>query len=382
MRAIVLSGGGSKGSYQIGVWKALRKLKIDYDIVTGTSVGALNATFMVQKKYQKAIRLWKNINMKTIFGNHIENPKGSKELFNLYKNNFLKNKGMDTKKLQNLITQYVDINKFYQSNINFGLVTINISNKKVIQLKKDQIPKEKFCDYLMASASCYPAFQLKEIDGKKFIDGGLFDNLPINIAIDLGADEVIAIDLKAPGVKQRPKKKIKVIKIKPNNKLTNFLNFNEEGAKKNIKFGYHDTLKVFHKLSGKKYTFRNRGFQKKMEEYQKVFFHNLNTIIGHKEISKILEIKKLNINQFLLKICEQLGSDFHMDETRIYHFKKFNQKILKEANHRRKEKSNDNKTIFLYHKLRNKNFRYIKTKGLLNPKELIKALYLYTLSEV
>ena len=56
MRAIVLSGGGSKGSYQIGVWKALRKLKIDYDIVTGTSVGALNATFMDQKKYQKAIR--------------------------------------------------------------------------------------------------------------------------------------------------------------------------------------------------------------------------------------------------------------------------------------------------------------------------------------
>ena len=44
-RAIVLSGGGSKGSYQIGVWKALRKLKIDYQIVTGTSVGALNGGF-------------------------------------------------------------------------------------------------------------------------------------------------------------------------------------------------------------------------------------------------------------------------------------------------------------------------------------------------
>ena len=39
-RAIVLSGGGSKGAYQIGVWKALKKMHIDYDIVTGTSVGA------------------------------------------------------------------------------------------------------------------------------------------------------------------------------------------------------------------------------------------------------------------------------------------------------------------------------------------------------
>ena len=45
MRAVVLSGGGSKGAYEIGVWKALRKLHISYDIVTGTSVGALNAAF-------------------------------------------------------------------------------------------------------------------------------------------------------------------------------------------------------------------------------------------------------------------------------------------------------------------------------------------------
>ena len=46
-RAIVLSGGGAKGAYQIGVWKALRKLKLNYSIVTGTSVGALNGAFFV-----------------------------------------------------------------------------------------------------------------------------------------------------------------------------------------------------------------------------------------------------------------------------------------------------------------------------------------------
>ena len=57
-RAIVLSGGGSKGAYQIGVWKALRKLHINYDIVTGTSVGALNSILFVQKDYLKALKLW------------------------------------------------------------------------------------------------------------------------------------------------------------------------------------------------------------------------------------------------------------------------------------------------------------------------------------
>ena len=65
MKAIVLSGGGSKGSYQIGAWKALKKLKIKYDIVTGTSVGALNGALLVQNSYYKAVKLWKNINMKT-----------------------------------------------------------------------------------------------------------------------------------------------------------------------------------------------------------------------------------------------------------------------------------------------------------------------------
>ena len=49
MRAVVLSGGGSKGAYQIGVWKALRQLNIKYEIVAGTSVGALNGAMMVQK---------------------------------------------------------------------------------------------------------------------------------------------------------------------------------------------------------------------------------------------------------------------------------------------------------------------------------------------
>ena len=78
MRAVVLSGGGSKGSYQIGVWKALRKLKIKYDIVTGTSVGALNGALMVQNKFHKAYKLWKEINMSTLFGEDIKNPKTKK----------------------------------------------------------------------------------------------------------------------------------------------------------------------------------------------------------------------------------------------------------------------------------------------------------------
>ena len=93
MRAIVLSGGGSKGSYQIGVWKALKKLHIKYDIVTGTSVGSLNAAFMTQNTYKKAVKLYKHTNMYTLFGEDIKRPKNNRELFKIYSSN-LKNGGI------------------------------------------------------------------------------------------------------------------------------------------------------------------------------------------------------------------------------------------------------------------------------------------------
>ena len=74
--AVVLSGGGSKGSYQLGVWKALRDLHIKYDIVTGTSIGAINGVFMCEKAYFKAKRIWKKLNLEYLFN---KLPKSNKD---------------------------------------------------------------------------------------------------------------------------------------------------------------------------------------------------------------------------------------------------------------------------------------------------------------
>ena len=83
-RAIVLSGGGGKGAYQIGFWKAIRELDINYDIVTGTSIGALNGAFMVQGNYGDAIKLWSSMHYnkvidETINKSYFDN-KGKKEI--------------------------------------------------------------------------------------------------------------------------------------------------------------------------------------------------------------------------------------------------------------------------------------------------------------
>ena len=382
MKAIVLSGGGSKGSYQIGVWKALRKLHIKYDIVTGTSVGALNGALMVQNKFHKAIKLWSKINMELLFGDEATNSTKIKDVLNMYRINFFKNGGMDVKILEDVIDKYIDKDTFYNSKIDFGLVAVNLSGKKVVQMKKKDIPKDKLTDYLMASASCYPAFQKKDIDGNKFIDGGIFDNMPINLAIDLGADSIIAVDLCAPGVKARPKKHVDTITIKPNNKLTNFLNFYEEGSIRNIKFGYNDTMKVFGKYKGYKYTFKKKNIDEAISEYHKLFIHNLNQILNSEKLIKLIDVNLIDQEKLIIKTAEEIGLLLEFDETKIYKFRKFNKKLLKEF---KKNKVNSKKVSTikeLYEMMLKKDYKLLRTTGILHPKEFIEALYLYTISEV
>lgn len=384
MRAVVLSGGGSKGSYQIGVWKALRKLKIKYDIVTGTSVGALNGALMVQNKFHKAYKLWKEINMSTLFGEDVQNPKTKKELVKIYRTNFFKNGGMEVVELQNLIDKNINKDTFFKSKINYGLVTINLSGKKALQLEKSKIKQEKLSDYLIASASCYPAFQAKDIDGKKYIDGGMFDNLPINLAVKLGADEIIAVDLCAPGVKQRvkDKKNLKITTIKPNNKLSNFLNFNEEEAKINIKYGYNDAMKIFDKFYGKKYTFKKRHFIQISEDYKQVYIKKVEDILHNKRLLT-LDVNLIDTD-FILRVAEEAGKIFNIDDFKIYSFKKYNKLLMKKVKTIIKSDKNNkkiNNIINLYNASINNNYKDIGLKNIFSSKELLIAIYLYSVCE-
>ena len=89
-RALVLSGGGAKGSYELGVYKALKKLGIKIDIITGTSIGALNGAVLCTVDYRKSKRLWLRMSSIEVFNytfkNSKEYPKIAKDI--------IKNKGL------------------------------------------------------------------------------------------------------------------------------------------------------------------------------------------------------------------------------------------------------------------------------------------------
>lgn len=381
MRAIVLSGGGSKGSYQIGVWKALKKLNIKYDIVTGTSVGALNGVMMVEKSYHKSKKMWKKIDMKLLFNDNIKDEKTNFLLIKNYGLNFFKNNGTKPIGLESVLNQVINKRKFFKSKIKYGLISYNITEKKEVIKTKDELTKDNLIDYLIASASCYPAFTPRVIDNNKLIDGGYYDNLPINLAKDLGADEIIAVDLHAPGLKKKPTKKENIIYIRPNNKLSFFLKFNKNLTKTNEKFGYNDTMKVFNKLEGNKYTFKLNTIDKLINKYEKKYIKNINKVINNKDILDLFKnnkiIKKILTDKtkekFFLNITEKIMSELKLDETKIY--SKYS--LLK--NLKKHTINNKNMLTKTYTKMLNKNYESIKKIALLSPIDFLKGIFLYTI---
>lgn len=340
--ALVLSGGGSKGAYEIGVYKALKKLKKEIDIVTGTSIGAVNGLFVVQKDLKRAVRFWKHINFKTIYDEDefpiIEDEKLSK-IYLQYAKSFINEGGLDIYKMKFMFDNYFKPHRFFKSPIDYGLVTYNLTKRKPLLIKKENLTKENTKDYVLASASCYPAYKPYLIDNEMYIDGGYYDNLPVNFAIDLGATEIIAVDLRTIGLKKNLKdKSVDITYISPRNKIGSFLVFDKAQARRAIKFGYNDAMKTFGHLDGDKLTFKKTNLVKNYNKYIETYERKLKEIFQD-HTSKILNkvfhsdaFKNVLKNQISYKnfntIVETAGQIFNFDESTIYNIKNYNRGLL------------------------------------------------------
>lgn len=265
--AIVLGGGGSKGAYQIGAWRALKELGIKYDIITGTSIGAFNGAMMVQGDFEKALALWREIDIDKV----ILNGLNLRTDFNYYKQNsdklipFLKSyanhKGMDITPLKKIVESSFD-EAFFTSSLDYGLVSVKIPSFSPIQKRKSELNKENLALWILASASCFPAFPVCEINGENYIDGGYYDNLPVNFAFELGAEQVIAIALNPNPHIYSTHPLVRT--IQPIVPLGGMLDFDKASMSENIELGYLDTLKSFGKLWGRIYSFRiSKDFMQK-----------------------------------------------------------------------------------------------------------------------
>jgi NTE family protein len=266
MYGLVLEGGGAKGAYHVGAFKALRELKIEIGGIAGTSIGAINGAMMVQGDYDLLEKVWYSINSYELFDLD-EKTLDDLRNFNLQEINFsyllhqskeiLNNRGLDTSKVRALFDTYIDEDKIRRSNIDFGIVTVDLTDKKPLELYMEDIPQGKLIDFLIASANL-PAFKIEEVDGKKYLDGGFYNNLPIGLLCKKGYKDIIAVRTMAVGIVRRVRdKNVKITYIQPADgslgSMLGALDFNREKADLLIKLGYYDTMKVFKKLKGFRY---------------------------------------------------------------------------------------------------------------------------------
>lgn len=384
MKALVLGGGGAKGSYEVGVWKALNKLNMKFDIVTGVSIGSINGAFYAANEYKKCLKMWRTITTNDLFDVAIGSKMSKEDMKLLVKQ--MSTGGISFSNAEKFLKKNINEEKVRKSKINYGLVTVSLTNKKPRFLTKEQIPYGKLVDYICASSICYPFVHTQDINDESFIDGGFYDGIPINLAIDMGATEIVAVDLSVLAINKKPKDKnvkVDVIKMKDKTPLT--LTFTKEYADKNIKYGYNDTMKHFNKLDGNIYTFKKNDLDKSYNELNKYFIEILKSTIlnepKNKIVNELFSIAK--INKLFVKIkynhdfkeeveeaLEHLGILFDIPTENIYSIKKYNRMLVKKVKELDYIKINKNlKDKFLIGYMYNK---YMKNE---NKEEIIKEMY-------
>ena len=259
MKGLALEGGGVKGAYHIGVMTALREMGLaDFDGYVGTSIGAINAAMFCTGDWEKTLELWDNINMQNVLDmDELSVKELTQGQFNaqLIGNvgKLLRNLGVfvDTTadKMRAFLKQYIDEKAIRKSNKDFGLVTYSVPDFAPHYMMKEDIPKGQIYDYVMAS-SAYPAFKWQKIEGnenKWFIDGGVYDNMPVKMLVDKGYDEIVAIRTnikKYRAYRDVDLKGAKLLVFTPSEKLDYAVNFTKENIDRFKEMGYYEAKRT------------------------------------------------------------------------------------------------------------------------------------------
>lgn len=346
-RAVVLAGGGSLGAFEIGVWKYLREHAIDYEIVTGTSIGSINAAFMAEHDFDKAVATWSSIsidevihngfNLTSDFFSSVDRAKRA-EIRDFAKSYF-SNHGADVRPLYQLVRSSVDAAKVKSSNVVTGVVACQYPSFTEKDFILSKLTPEQIIAVLNCSSACYPIFPPYSFQKRRYVDGGYRNNLPIDLALRLGAGEIIAISLDPyPHNPQHFEMAsypfVKV--IRPAHPTGSFLNFDAEQAVKNIERGYIEARKRFGELWGFTYAFEK---ETQIEGEALAFCQRLACEKSElfPKVQKELAFEgniPTNVRDIYLRAYEEEGEILGVDYEPIYAFSAFkkavNDKLAKE----------------------------------------------------
>lgn len=258
---LVLGGGGAKGCYEVGSLQAFEECNIKFDCVAGTSIGAIIGAIYTQQTIDEVVDFVYAISPGQIVKDLFEFPDNfndvleNKEQIKTFLEHFIKEKSNDISPLVHSFEKMFDYDRFIHSNIEYACMTYNVSKMQAQPFYKEDISREQAVSIIMASASCFPAFPMMDIDGQKYIDGGYADNVPISLIKEMNADKIIVIDVHGPGRNNTINQNEISLYIEPILPLTNFLDFRTEQGIRSLRLGYLETMKYLNEFSGYVYTF-------------------------------------------------------------------------------------------------------------------------------
>lgn len=269
-KVLVLSGGGSKGAYQVGVLKALAEMGNEYDAYYGVSVGALNAAYLgMFHNFSDGVaeleKKWYNLSTKQVHKKWFLWPLSIPFKPSVY----------DSTPLEKWVEEELNMLR-YKKPVSVGWTSLNSG-----QYRSTKNIYDDFKSAVVASASFPGFFKPVELYNEWLIDGGVRNVTPLKEAIDDGAveidcvvlhekemkysdkepkvfnvfsrtisimlDEIVENDIKMCQLynKHQIGKNIKLRVFRPNNPLgVNPLDFNTEQNRKLLKWGYQDTLEL------------------------------------------------------------------------------------------------------------------------------------------
>jgi len=190
--ALCLSGGGARGIYQFGMIKAFRDLGLDYDMLYGSSVGALNGALLHQNEMDKMEELWLSIR--------------SNDIYRIWPWTFInaftsKSSIASIKPLTRLIEKYVNYDKLLANLKDFIVNATDMTHWQTLSIKVRDLTREELPSYIKASVNVPVMFEPVKFRGMNLVDAGILNNFSIGQAIRDGADTMIIMTPTTPDPK-------------------------------------------------------------------------------------------------------------------------------------------------------------------------------------
>ncbi|MGI6239418.1 MAG: patatin-like phospholipase family protein [Christensenellales bacterium] len=337
--AVALAGGGAKGAYQIGAWRAFEEAGLRIKAISGTSVGAINGAMLAMNRRELAEHLWKNISISQVI--EYDDPQllrvltgdlGDISFRGVLRSlsDFIKARGLDITPLRQMMVEHIDEDLVRASDIELYIITYSLSERRELELRAKDLEPGTLNDMLLASAYLL-AFRNEPLGGKRYADGALTDVLPINVLIENGYRDIIGIRLPSLGFERKVDipEGVTVTIIEPRGKLGHTLRFDAQLSASHIKTGYLDAMRVLYGLAGEEYaidrTLTERGAHRLLAGAVSAYFKGMGTPVSLREVNeKILPRLGRGLSQgadyatVLIRCLEGAAIEAGIDAERIY----------------------------------------------------------------